>query len=348
MKDLILDNIGSFVDEIFLAPGRMIACFQAQRDINWQDYASEVAFYHEQGYVKNPETFFNRPAEKLDYRIETQSPYRNGVYQVISFSSLYEPHNPFIRQRYQRYDENRTGYLIRWAHGDKPRKTVLCSHGFMMGAPSEAERMFKISRLFSMGLDVALCIHPFHWKRIAGPRAARRIYLTLGDTAFTNECVAHSVYDIDNSFSILRELEAAEIGIIGASLGGYIAGLYACLRTEPEFVAMMVPSLSFLKPISPDMFYKRAPFDTNWQILARQAADFHSPLNLNPRMPADNILVVASRGDKVCPFESVEKLSQSWKLSHCHYRTGGHWLVFDNLRGLVWYNFLREKGFIAV
>lgn len=347
MKERVLDNIGSVVDEMFLAPGRLIAYCQAQRDINWQNYASETAFYHEQGYVKNPETFFNKPAEKQDYRIETQSPYQSGVYQVISFSSLYEPRNPFVRQRYLNYSENRTGYLIRWTHGDVPRKTVMCLHGFMMGSPHEAERMFKIRTLFSMGLDVALCIHPFHWKRISGPRAARRVYLTLGDTAFTNECVAHSVYDLDNAFSILNQLGTSGIGIVGASLGGYIAGIYACLRREPKFVAMMVPGLSFLRPMSPDMLYKRAPFDQTWLIHARCAADFHSPLNLKPQMPADNILVVASRGDKICSFDLVEQLRQRWGLSRCYFRTGGHWLVFDKLRGQAWYSFLREKGFIA-
>jgi hypothetical protein len=192
-----------------------------------------------------------------------------------------------------------------------------------------------------------LCIQPFHWKRIAGPRAARSVYLTLGDTAFTNECVAHSVYDLDNSFSILGEFGAADIGIIGASLGGYIAGVYAGVRRNPKFIAMMVPSLSFLRPISPDMFYKRAPFDSDWRNYVRAAADFHSPLNLRPRIHTDRILVVASRGDKICPFDLVDQLQRRWKLPRCFYRTGGHWLVFDKLRGRAWYNFLKEMKYIS-
>lgn len=346
MKERILDVAGSVVDEMFLAPGRIIAYFQSRRHIDWQDYDRSIAFYHENGYVAEPETFFVAPASAPAFRVETESPYQNGIYQVIAFPSLYEPRNPFVRGRYQLYTENRTGYLIRWTHGDQPRKTVLCSHGFMMGSPREAERMFKIKKLFSMGLDVALCIHPFHWKRVAGPRAARRVYLTLGDTAFTNECVAHSIYDLDNAFYILRNLGAAGIGLIGASLGGYVSGLYACLRREPEFVAMMVPALSFLQPISPDMFYQRAPFDEKWRRRVRQAAEFHSPLNFQPRVDVGNILVVASRGDKICPFPMVKKLGEKWKLSHCYYRTGGHWLVFDRLRGQAWYHFLEEKKFI--
>ena len=347
MKEHILDLIGSFVDEMFLAPGRLIAYFQSQRDIDWHAYAREIAFYHEQGYVDDPQTFFCLPAQIPAYRIETHAPYHEGTYQVIAFPSLYEPKNPFVRQRYLSYSENRTGYLIRWVHGDKPRKTVLCVHGFMMGSPREAERMFKINTLFAMGLDVALFIHPFHWKRIAGPRAARGVYLTIGDTAFTNECIAQSVYDLDNAFSMLKDFGAAEVGMVGASLGGYVAGLYACLRREPKFAALMVPALSFLRPMSPDMFYKRAPFDFAWRSQACRAADFHSPLNLRPQIPTDNILVVASRGDKICPFDLVEQLTKRWELSHCHYRIGGHWLVFDTLRGHAWYSFLREMGFIT-
>ncbi len=347
MKEHALNIAGSLVDEMFLAPGRLIAYFQAQREVNWDDYERSISFYHEKGYVKNPETFFNKPAQNPVYRIENESPYQDGIYQVISFPSLYEPENPFVRERYLGYSENRTGYLIRWIHNDRPRKTVLCSHGFMMGAPREAERMFKIRKLFSMGLDVALCIHPFHWKRISGPRSARRVYLTLGDAAFTNECIAHSIYDLDNSFFILRESGATDIGMIGASLGGYITGVYSGLRHEQKFAAMMVPSFSFLRPITPDVFYKRAPFDTQWQEKVRQAADFHSPLNLQPKIPVDNILVVASRGDRICPFDMVLQLSERWMLTQCYFRAGGHWLVFDSTRGRAWYQFLTEKGFIS-
>ena len=346
MRESALNIIGSFVDELFLVPGRIIAYFQAQRDVDWQEYAREIAFYDEQGYVDKPSTFFVMSEQTPEYRVEKQTNYHDGFYQEISFGSLFEPRNPFVRRRYESYAENKIGYLIRWTHGDKPRKTVLCVHGFMMGSPQEAERMFKIRKLFSMGLDVALCIHPFHWKRIAGPRSARRIYLTLGDVAFTNECVAHSIYDLKNCFLILNALGIQEIGIIGASLGGYVAGVYACLSSEQKFIAMMVPALSFLQPITPDIFYSRSPFDSAWQFNARRAAEFHSPFNLKPKISMDNILVVASRGDKLCPFALVEKLQQQWNLSHCHYRTGGHWLVFDKLRGRVWYSFLREKGFI--
>lgn len=347
MTERALNLIGSFVDEIFLTPGRVIAFLQSRREVDWTACAREIAFYDDQGFVDHPATFFTTPGRAPEYRVKKEAAYGRGLYQEISFDSLYEPRNPFVRERYLGYPENRTGYLIRWTHNDGPRKTVLCVHGFMMGAPREAERMFKIRKLFSMGLDVALCIHPFHWQRISGPRSARRVYLTLGDTAFTNECVGQSIYDLHNAFLILNQLGIRDIGLVGASLGGYIAGVYACLNSEPKFIAMMVPAVSLVRPLTPDIFFKRSPFDRDWQMNAKRAADFHSPLNLRPQVSPDDILVVASRGDKICPFDLVDELQRRWNLLRCHYRTGGHWLVFDKLRGYAWYSFLREKGFIV-
>ena len=346
MPNRTLDHLGSFVDELFLAPGRLISSIQARRAVNWQTYSRELDYYHAMGYVDEPATFFSRPEEKPAYHIESQAPYHGGACQVISFPSGFTPRNPFIRPRYVSFSENRTGYLVRWVHGDRPRPTVMCVHGFMMGEPREAERMFKIRKLFDLGLDAALCVLPFHWKRIAGPRSARRIYLTPGDAAFTNECIAQSVFDLDNAFLILNNQGVKDIGMVGASLGGYVTGVYACLREHLRFAALMVPALSFLKPLGPDRFLKRAPYDDTWRAQVQRAADFHSPLNLIPRIPPGNILVVASRGDRVCPFDLVEDLERRWRLSRCHFRTGGHWLVFDSLRGHAWYGFLHAAGFI--
>lgn len=346
MHERILDRLGSLVDELFLAPGRLVASFQARRAVDWPSHARETAFYHEMGYVDEPATFFSRPEQKPAYRIESQTPYHGGACQTISFPSGFVPRNPSMRSRYAGFPENRTGYLVRWFHGDHPRPTVLCVHGFMMGAPREAERMFKIRTLFDLGLDAALCVLPFHWERVRGPRGARRIYLTLGDTSFTNECIAQSVHDLDNAFLIMNDQGQADIGMVGASLGGYVTGLYACLRDHMRFAALMVPALSFLRPLRPDAFLKRAPFDAVWRSEILRAADFHSPLNLTPRIPSEDILVVASRGDRVCPFDLVEELERRWRLPNCHFRTGGHWLVFDTLRGHAWYGFLKAMGFI--
>jgi len=75
------------------------------------------------------------------------------------------------------------------------------------------------------------------------------------------------------------------------------------------------------------MFYKQAPFSPQWRKQVYHAADFHSPLHFYPKVPAERILVVASRGDRICPADPVDQLREKWGLFRCHYRTGGHWLV---------------------
>jgi predicted alpha/beta hydrolase family esterase len=58
------------------------------------------------------------------------------------------------------------------------------------------------------------------------------------------------------------------------------------------------------------------------------------------------MLFVASRGDRLCPFDHLLNLQQHWHFPRYTYMTGGHWLVFDGKkRGKAWYSFLRDMGF---
>jgi predicted alpha/beta hydrolase family esterase len=70
-------------------------------------------------------------------------------------------------------------------------------------------------------------------------------------------------------------------------------------------------------------------------------------LNFVPQIPKENILIIASRGDKLCPFEHVVALCEKWSWPRHHFMTGGHWLVLNpKERGSAWYTFLADMGFI--
>ena len=219
--------------------------------------------------------------------------------------------------------------------------------GYMLGEPRQANRMFRVGRLFSGGLDVALFIAPFHWKRSAGPLSQRGIYLQPDDVAMTCECVGQNMHDLYGAFRILLDMGAPEIGLIGASLGGYNTALFISLTDIASFGAMMVPAVNFSLPLGPDT--ARLPFavDGRFREKIRRVWELHSPLNFRPRLPVEKILVVASRGDLVCPFGYVRELCERWGVRNRHFLTGGHWLIFDREeRGRAWYAFLRERGFL--
>jgi pimeloyl-ACP methyl ester carboxylesterase len=341
----ILDQIGSLVDELFLAPAKLTVPLWSGSVYDRATYAKELDYYIDNGFTDKPETFFSLPDELTSFSIIEQTPYSSGVFEVISYQSGYEARNPLIRKRFHAYSKNKTGYLVRWRHNDAGRKTVLCVHGFMMGEPWQAHRMFRVNNLFEMGLDVALFIHPYHWRRSPGGRLASKIFLSPDDACFMSECIGQSVYDLGNATAILKARGAEEVGLIGASLGGYVAAAFICNSDAPRFAALMVPAVNFMQPLGPQHWRRRFPVDeVLWEKIAK-VCGLTSPLNLSPKIPAENIMVVASRGDRLCPFEPVLALCKKWGLARCHFRTGGHWLVFTNIRGRAWYGFLQDMKF---
>lgn len=343
-----LDLMGSWVDSVFLCVPNIINLFKNPRDIDRQTYARQIDYYFENGYVSHPERFFTSLDHIPQYRVEFEAPFSDGKYQVIAFESDYETRNPLIRQQYAAFKENRTGYLIRWTHGDANRKTLLCLHGYLLGEPMQAQKMFRVRKLFDLGLDVALFITPFHWKRAPEAKSLRGIFLQPEDVVMTLECFGHAMHDLKIANRILADSGASQIGLIGASLGGYLAALYSCIDGEMAFTALVVPAVHFGKPVMPESVKLIFKPDADMQQKINTIWKLHSPLNFTPKLAREKMLVIASRGDKVCPFEHIEKLCQQWELPVKRFMTGGHWLVFNaRARGAAWYAFLNQMGFVS-
>ncbi|MBN2160312.1 MAG: hypothetical protein JW807_13030 [Spirochaetes bacterium] len=348
-KERILDFAGGLFDRMFLLPGKIANLVKPLRRTTREDFEREIDFYIDSGFIDRPESYFTFPEKAPSHAIVDRKPYYDGEYQLISYASGYTTRNPLLRDRYHAYASNRTGYLVRWAHGDPGRKTVLCHHGYMLGEPRQARKMFRVRNMFKEGLDVVLFIAPFHWKRGTGQVKQRGIYLQPDNPAMTCECVGQTMWDLYNSFMILRKLGATEIGIIGASLGGHNTALFVSLTAIPSFGAIMVPAVQFTDPLDPDRVRLPFPADARLREKMRLVWDLHSPLKFRPKIPVGNILVVASRGDRLCPFPLVQALCGKWGITNRLFLTGGHWLVFDRgLRGRAWYDFLRERGFLGL
>ncbi|OHD64528.1 MAG: hypothetical protein A2176_08550 [Spirochaetes bacterium RBG_13_51_14] len=339
--------MGSMVDSLFLAIPNFLAAMKPMRKIDRDAYEQQLDYYIDNGYADNPESFFTFPSKTPSYFIIDRKPYHDGESQLIAYESGYTAKNPHVRDRYHSYAANRTGYLVRWTHGEKNRKTVLCHHGYMLGEPRQARKMFRVKNLFNRGPDVALFIAPFHWKRGTGLMRQRGIYLQNDDVVMTCECVGQAMHDLFNSFRILRELGSSETGLIGASLGGYNAALFAGLTDIPSFAAMMVPAINFSGSLDPDRARLPFPVDESLRRKIRRVWELHSPLNFSPKISKEKILIVASRGDLLCPFEYVQSLCKKWKIPNSRFLTGGHWLIFNGSeRGRAWYNFLIGMGFL--
>ena len=345
----IPEFLGSMVDNLFLLLPKMINLFKPKRNITRSEYESHLDFYIQKGFIRSPESFFTFPCELSQHETIQRRPFLDGEYQLIALPSLYEPVNPFIREYYLSFHENKTSYIARWTHGRHDAKTLLCLHGYLLGEPRQAERMFKIKKMFEQGLDVALFITPFHWRRAPASRAQRGIYLRPDNVIMTCECVGQTMYDLTAACSLLKHLGSINVGLLGASLGGYISALFVCLQSVVDFAAMMVPAVSFLKPLGPDT--ARLPFPVGAELAEkmRMVYELHSPLHFQPKISKDHLLIIASRGDRFCPFESVRLLCERWAWPEHHFLRGGHWLIFNNrVRGRAWYEFLSRMGYLSI
>ncbi|MFZ5565175.1 MAG: alpha/beta hydrolase, partial [Thermodesulfobacteriota bacterium] len=335
------------VDHAFLLPPKLARPFTPRRSIDRQDYERQLDFYINSGYVDRPASFFSLPGTAPPPSIIEEKPYHDGRYQVIGYESGYVAKNPLIRDAYHAHTANRRGYLVRWFHGDRPRNTVLCHHGYMLGEPRQARKMFRVRHLFTAGLDVALFIAPFHWRRRTGSLAKRGFFLQPDNVGMTCECMGQSMHDLAIAFHILFKLNAPRVGLIGASLGGYNTALFTALSDLAAFGAMMVPAVDFSRPLGPDTARHAFPVDVALREKISQVWTLHSPLNFpSPRLAPEKLLVVASRGDQLCPFEYVRTLCDQWRITDRHFLSGGHWLVFDRKRGQAWYAFLNRMGFL--
>lgn len=342
-----MDFIGGCVDAVFLTPPRMMRPFRPMRRVSRNDYEKQVDYYIENGFTDNPAGFFTLDDACPDYHIIEEKPYKDGRCQVIAYDSGYHVKNPLIRDQYKAFDANTTGYLVRWVHPKPTGKTLLCLHGYMLGEPNQAHTMFHMEKLYDLGVDLALFIAPFHWRRSAKGTFRRGWFMRVDHVGFTAEAMGQAMADLNRCISILKDNDAGRIGLIGASMGGYFSALYSSLRDRHDFAAMMVPAVNFSKPYGPA--FAKLPFDVGPALMEKiiRVWELHAPLNLMPKLSPDKMLIVASRGDRLCPYENIRALQQKWGISRYYYMTGGHWLVFnENIRGKAWYGFLQEMGYI--
>lgn len=216
-----------------------------------------------------------------------------------------------------------------WMHdGAAPRATVLTLHGFTMGYPRfDAFALFS-KDLFQAGCDVALLTLPAHGART--PPGARfsgeRFALPRVDQL--NEVMRQAVWEIHAVANWLRGNNGAPVGLLGLSLGGYLAALLAGLRDDWAFVVPMVPPVcigdlafrfharSRRVRTDPELVLSRADL--------RAAYRVHSPLAHRLAVARERVLIVAGKGDLIVPPEHPHALWQHWDEPAIHWFGGSH------------------------
>lgn len=151
--------------------------------------------------------------------------------------SAYRPTVDNHRVHHARQLANQTWHARLWTHGTSANHTVVALHGWRAGAYWMTETMLPVSSLLAAGFDVVAPVLPLHGPRALGPSGAGILGANVVRTA---ETLAQAVWDVRATVNEVVTMGAANISVMGISLGGLVAGLWGAI--EPRLTALVAVS----------------------------------------------------------------------------------------------------------
>jgi pimeloyl-ACP methyl ester carboxylesterase len=353
----LLTAVASTIDGIAVRAARLLvdrALMPTPDEV--EALRASAGFYEAAPFADDPRRFFgflDRACPAPEVTVTPRRPLAgDGERLAATFESPYRPANPAYAAEYAGFTENHVVHVELWRHHEgQPRPTVIALHGFGMGHPALDAVVLMAPALFAAGLDVALLTLPLHGAR--APRSTRFSGQLFANPNVPriNESIAQAIHDVAAAMAWLRDRGAGPVGVLGLSLGGYVAALAAALIDDLAFAVPVVAPACFGDLAHRFMATSRLYRGHDDRALSRE--DFravyrvHSPLAHAPRLANDRMLIVAARGDRVVPAEHAIWLWAHWGGPRLTWFTGSHLVPFGRahvLREIL--EFLAGRGLV--
>ena len=288
----------------------------------------ELARAYNDGTLSTPSRFFPEPV-RPEPQVVTVGDGPLGTQIVdLAFASDYVPFLPAARDPYLAVTENQTAHA-RWWTSDRGRPTIVVLHGWGGGSYWVTARGFAVPYWLRHGYDVVAFQLPFHGQRAPGSSGA---LFPSPNPLRTNEGFGHAIYDVRALALVLRARGASAVGVMGMSLGGYTAALWASIAGpgEPggvDFAVAMIPAVSMAHLMwshgesSPQRAHA-VKAGVTVDLLA-DAFAVHTPTTRPSRLPRERMWVIAGRGDRITGPAQAEALASHWA-SEILWFDGGH------------------------
>ena len=281
-----------------------------------------LKLYRELGWLDDPTLAHPEPPPPTVVEV---APARAGrtTYKAVTFASGYEPGvaEP-AAERWNSFAANRTAHVWMLRHRE-PRPWIVCLHGAGMGRAIMDFGLFRAGWMHdTLGLNVAALVLPLH-----GPRRAE----IPADAHFPSEDAMHNihgarqaVWDARRLIAWIRTQGDEPVGVIGVSLGGYIAALLGGLADGLRTVMLGAP-VADLTALIEHHKGSALPHEKANIALARQLGPVVSPLAFAPRVPFDGRFIYAGVVDKmVNPRHHAERIWNHWGRPEALWYQGGH------------------------
>ena len=221
---------------------------------------------------------------------------------------------------------------------DPQAPVVVISHGWAHKTLKTIEHLY-VRPFVRAGFSVAFVIHPFHLERT--PRGSYSGELVVSaDVVLTVEAFRQGVVDLIATADWLRARGARQVGVMGYSLGGYLAGIMAAVRDDWTFVVIGGAGDTPVSPILDTPLGKniredlaacgmldRAKLTRAWRII--------SPGAFTPKVDRGRILMVAGRYDRIMLPRSVRRLWNAWDRPELHWLPRSHYTLLATNGGLL-------------
>ncbi len=275
--------------------------------------------------------FLDDPSHALQVKRRVRRRMPGGIVMACRIQSDYRPYHPEIPP------SKGPILLEHWVHDTRrPRGTVLALHGFGMGQPRIDAAVLFASHWFRRGLDVALLTMPHHGARSPAGVQIPGGPFALPHVARLGEAMRETIFEIRRLTHWLRQESDRPVGVIGISLGGYLAALSAALCEDLDFVVPIAPPVCIgdlaWRVLTRTRHYRQGRATALSEEELRNAFRVHSPLAHPLRVAKERVLIVAGRGDRIVPPEHPRALWRHWGEPGIHWFSGGHLTPFGRGR----------------
>ncbi|HET7481008.1 MAG TPA: hypothetical protein VFJ72_16000 [Rubrobacteraceae bacterium] len=286
-----------------------------------------LVLFEERGW-KEYSASYHRTPPPLEKPGRGDLRYDHDGFEHLSFESGYEPwpEEPG-RERWLSYENNRTAHAWVLRHPGEPRPWMVCIHGIRMGSPRADIRLFQPDYLYrDLGLNLLFPVLPIHGPRRVGPVSGDRIL--AGDVMDTLHAGSQAIWDIRRLILWLEKGEGAPaVGVLGHSLGGYVAALLAGLAPGLDCVISGNPA------VDPSRLFWNNALSLATRYLKAAGVDearMHrltravSPLEFAPLVNRERLAIFAGVADRVVPPIEAHSLWKHWGHPRIAWYNGTH------------------------